>query len=385
LFDPANNYGGIPAAPWNPQEIPNAALPNNVLAMLWQDMEIVYDGAAQRGVSLATPGSNLIIIEYDDIQLYDDPANQYDFEIVATRAVDNTPGAYEFVFAYDNLDGALTGPVTIGVENAAGSFASVFLNRGDASSVLSNGLMVCLDQVLVSDTPVVTFDAVVGDHVPTVITNVADVEVDNPGSVPTTAEADIMISAALLPDAGEDQTADEGDEVIFAGKLVEPGPFLTDELTALVWDFGDGSPVVDGLNVAHVYADDGVYTATFTTVYDFGEIYDSVEITVGNVAPSVQPGADAVAVVNSLFTQAGSFTDPGADEWTAVVDYGDGSGEQPLTLDGMTFELSHTYTAAGEYTITVTVTDDEGAEGVATITVDVTLYQLNLPVVRKAP
>jgi len=139
------------------------------------------------------------------------------------------------------------------------------------------------------------------------------------------------------------------------------------------------------LNAAHVYADDGVYTATFTSVYDFGEIYDSVVVTVGNVAPSVQPGADAAAKVNSLFTQAGSFTDPGAYEWTAVVDYGDGSGEQPLTLDGMTFELSHTYTAAGEYTITVTVTDDEGAEGVATITVDVTLYQLNLPVVRKAP
>lgn len=56
-----------------------------------------------------------------------------------------------------------------------------------------------------------------------------------------------------------------------------------------------------------------------------------------------------------------SFTDPGADEWTAMVDYGDGSLET-LEMIGKTFPLSHTYAGSGSgpFTVTVTVTDDEG-------------------------
>jgi len=38
-----------------------------------------------------------------------------------------------------------------------------------------------------------------------------------------------------------------------------------------------------------------------------------------------------------------TFTDPGADTWTANVNYGDGSGVQPLVLTGKTFSLSHVY------------------------------------------
>ena len=53
-------------------------------------------------------------------------------------------------------------------------------------------------------------------------------------------------------------------------------------------------------------------------------------------------------------SSSGSFTDPGADTWTATVDYGDGSGVQALTLTDKTFNLSHTYADNGSYTVTVT-------------------------------
>ena len=49
---------------------------------------------------------------------------------------------------------------------------------------------------------------------------------------------------------------------------------------------------------------------------------------------------------------------PGADTWTATVDYGDGGGGA-LALDGKTFALSHTYLVAGTFTVTVTVFDDD--------------------------
>ena len=63
------------------------------------------------------------------------------------------------------------------------------------------------------------------------------------------------------------------------------------------------------------------------------------------------------------FTTIGSFTDPDPDTWTAAVDYGDGSGVQPLMLEtDKTFSLSHIYTDGGTYTVTVRVTDDDGGQ-----------------------
>ena len=75
---------------------------------------------------------------------------------------------------------------------------------------------------------------------------------------------------------------------------------------------------------------------------------------------------------DDTFTTAGTFLDPGADTWTATVDYGDGSGAQPLTLGtDRAFALSHRYADDGHYTVTVTVRDDDTGVGTATLIVDV--------------
>ena len=82
-----------------------------------------------------------------------------------------------------------------------------------------------------------------------------------------------------------------------------------------------------------------------------------------NDPPTVAAGADAVVGEGSEFRQQGNWDDPDAGgAWTATVDYGDGSGAMPLVLNpGKTFELSHVYADNGTYTVTVTVTDDDGA------------------------
>jgi parallel beta-helix repeat protein len=54
---------------------------------------------------------------------------------------------------------------------------------------------------------------------------------------------------------------------------------------------------------------------------------------------------------------AGSFTGQPGDSFSATVDYGDGSGPQPLPLDGSTFALTHAYAQGGSYTVSVVVTD----------------------------
>ena len=162
VFDPDDNYAG---EPWVVQEIPDPAKPSNLAAMLWQDMEIVYDEAMNYGVSAATAGPNVMVVEYDHIQLFEDPANTYDFEIVMTRAVDDSPGAYEIVYAYNNLTGTLDGPLTIGVENAAGDSAIAFENNGNATGNLTNDTMVCFDLVVPQSDVTITYQVTVDEDV----------------------------------------------------------------------------------------------------------------------------------------------------------------------------------------------------------------------------
>ena len=119
-------------------------------------------------------------------------------------------------------------------------------------------------------------------------------------------------------------------------------------------DYGDGtveSPAVIGTSVdlSHQYAQDGTYTVTVSVTDDAAaEGSTSVSVVVNDVAPSVDAGPDARILEGSVFVSEGSFTDPGVnDSWSATVDYGDGSGIQPLALSGMSFELSHTYAGGG--------------------------------------
>ncbi len=92
-----------------------------------------------------------------------------------------------------------------------------------------------------------------------------------------------------------------------------------------------------------------------------------------NTAPQVNAGPDQAVAEGSPFAAAGSFTDADSTSWTATVDYGDSSGVQPLALNpDKTFNLSHAYTDNGSYTVTVSITDNQGATGTDTVAVTVT-------------
>jgi hypothetical protein len=93
---------------------------------------------------------------------------------------------------------------------------------------------------------------------------------------------------------------------------------------------------------------------------------------VANVAPQVFGPGDVRIKENSRLRGAGSCADPGADAWTATVDYGDGSGERPLALEGKRFVLDHRYARPGTYTATVRVTDSDGQSGLYRFRVEVT-------------
>ncbi len=81
-----------------------------------------------------------------------------------------------------------------------------------------------------------------------------------------------------------------------------------------------------------------------------------------NSPPTIDAGPDAVASEGVAFTRTGTVTDPDSGEtFTATVDYGEGAGPVPLTInpDG-TFTLNHVWADDGVYTVLVEVEDSAG-------------------------
>lgn len=96
-------------------------------------------------------------------------------------------------------------------------------------------------------------------------------------------------------------------------------------------------------------------------------------VSITNVSPTVTAGGDVSLTPGTPLTRSGSFTDPGADAWVARVDYGDGSGIEPLViLPGKMFELNHRYAKEGLFTVVVSVDDGDGGVGQSSFVVVVT-------------
>ena len=134
------------------------------------------------------------MIEYDDIHPYGDLSHSYDFELVGRRAVSDSPGAYEIVYAYDNINGPID-DATIGEENPNGTIAAQYAYNNATPTTLHNGLMICFDYRqlgAVAETPTFQATADVGAGNQT-LTNTALHQTDNPGSKVTSACAEVTI------------------------------------------------------------------------------------------------------------------------------------------------------------------------------------------------
>jgi PKD repeat protein len=168
----------------------------------------------------------------------------------------------------------------------------------------------------------------------------------------------------LSVDAGGPYFGAEGSPISFHGTVSSLGGPLD-----ILWDFGDGATGA-GLDPVHAYADNGRFSCQLTVTQGPFMAHSRCEAVVANVIPVVAPFPGATLLEGDAYSAAGSFVDFGADVWVATVDYGDGSGVQPLTLSQRTFHLSHTYFRAGTYTVTVSVADDDDRRpGIAQATV----------------
>jgi len=169
----------------------------------------------------------------------------------------------------------------------------------------------------------------------------------------------------LRPDAIFDlqPSAVEGDTLVMnaSGSRDDDG-----SIVSYIWDFGDGTTGT-GETVEHAYMDDGKYTVRLTVEDDGGSMGTATKrIAVSNADPVVEAGPDLRSITGDDVIFNGSLWDPGSlDTHEIVWHFGDGK-----TADG-SLEIEHSYTSTGDYTVTLSVTDDDGGHGEDTLTVNV--------------
>jgi PKD repeat protein len=201
-------------------------------------------------------------------------------------------------------------------------------------------------------------------------TYTAKVTVKDPKGATGTATVEIVVTnppgnvAPTVKAAGDPTAGKPPLAVQFSAAGTDPdGDALT-----YAWDFGDGASSLLQ-NPSHTYTKAGTYTAK-VTVSDGrgGTATDTVVVTVGNRAPTVQLTATPTSGKSPLtvsFSATGS--DPDGDALTYKYDFGDGT--KPVTGGRA---VSHKYSKVGTFTAKVTVTDTDGATGTAEVQISVT-------------
>jgi UDP-3-O-[3-hydroxymyristoyl] glucosamine N-acyltransferase/PKD repeat protein len=143
---------------------------------------------------------------------------------------------------------------------------------------------------------------------------------------------------------------------------------LDGEPMTFAWDLDADGSFDDAFGPAAnlTVVDEGVLTVRLVATDATGLMNtDETTITVTNVTPVVDAGADRTAAGNNPVDLFWSFLDPGPlDTHIGSIDWGDGS--PVFDADTVTVGApapSHVYAAPGTYTVTITVTDNAGAAG----------------------
>jgi hypothetical protein len=166
---------------------------------------------------------------------------------------------------------------------------------------------------------------------------------------------------------GGPYTVSEGSSIQFNGGLSHD-PDGT--IVSYEWDFdNDSFTDATGVTAFHTFADNGNFPVRLTVTDNLGATGTAtVTVTVTNVPPSVNAGADFAVEYLHPATVNGTYSDPGiADTHTGLVNWGDGIIESfPLDTRFRTFSATHEYNVCTDmenFTASFSITDDDSGIG----------------------
>lgn len=138
------------------------------------------------------------------------------------------------------------------------------------------------------------------------------------------------------------------------GQTVNFSAIVGGSIVLSQWDFGDGSPIANGLNVTHIFNSANTYLVTFTLKEKNGKVSKkTINLTVNQVIPpppTVNIGPDVTTNVGTSVIFNGIITNGQAP---FIYDWNFGDG----TTHSTNVSPSHQFSNSGQYTVTLTVTD----------------------------
>ena len=174
---------------------------------------------------------------------------------------------------------------------------------------------------------------------------------DNASPPASDSETMLVVVSNVAPQLSSVTAAggNEGQALTFSATATDPGS----ETLVYTWTMGDGATHT-GASITHTYLDNGSYPLSLVVSDgDGGTDSSSASIVIANVAPTItsasMPGGNEGDTL--LFDVVA--TDPGADTLTYSWDFGDGTTDQGSSV-------SHVFADNGDFTVEVTVTDDDG-------------------------
>jgi PKD repeat protein len=173
-------------------------------------------------------------------------------------------------------------------------------------------------------------------------------------------------NVAPIADAGGPYTGPVGSPLTLSGTVVDPSQIDQANLT-YHWDFGDGA-TGGGPLVSNTYQQAGRYTVTLTVTDKDGAVgvdTATVEVSAANQPPTALiSGPESSLIGERLNFSAGESSDSDGHIVSYTWDFGDGNIASGVNV-------THSYGAAGNYQVTLTVTDDGGLTANAALVVQI--------------
>jgi PKD repeat protein len=188
--------------------------------------------------------------------------------------------------------------------------------------------------------------------------------VTNNGGGSTSTSQSVAVSASAPPTGDwvfSPASPSVGETVFFSADAVKPAPGRT--LVSYNWNFGDGTTST-GSVTSHSFFTGASYVVVLTVIDDAGQKAALTKtIVIGSGNPVANLLISKTGGVNAVQADGSGST---SQSGTAILNYTFNFGDGTPIVSSSSPTAPHTYTAAGTYTVRLTVTDSLGRTGTTT-------------------